>query len=61
MGYVLPNEKDLPNPTFKQFSENPGYYWRKLEEYSTTPYIYHHLGLAGIRKRIVRLIAKHSH
>ena len=59
MGYILPSEKDLPNPTLEEFKENPGFYWQKLREYESTPYIYHHLGLAGIRKRIIQLIAKY--
>ena len=61
MGYIIPSLKELPSPTLEEFSKSPEFYWRQLEEYGNTPYIYRHLGLAGIRKRILQLISKYSH
>ncbi len=53
MGYVLPSEKDLPDPTLKEFSENPVPYWKKLREYEAVPNWCHHFGLTDIYRFVV--------
>jgi len=48
MGYIIPSLEELPDPTLKEFSKNPDYYWGKLREYVAIPPLCRHLGIPKI-------------